>query len=255
MQAEQYKSFIICTSPRSGSTLLCKLLSATKIAGNPGSHFHTPSVARWLEVYELADANFATERDAVAAIFEAARERGTSDTGIFGLRLQRGSVDFFLQQLGILFAHKSDDRDRIEAAFGPTLFIHLSRSDKLDQAISYVKASQTGLWHKAPDGTELERLSAPSEPFYDAGAIAKYTAKFSAMDEAWRGWFEHQKISPMELSYDDLSADPIGQLGVVLAKLGLDGNVARQIELPVAKLADATNQQWADRFKAEQVLS
>ncbi|MEM9574759.1 MAG: Stf0 family sulfotransferase, partial [Pseudomonadota bacterium] len=32
MQAPRYKSFIICTSPRSGSTLLCKLLSATKVA-------------------------------------------------------------------------------------------------------------------------------------------------------------------------------------------------------------------------------
>ena len=35
-----FEAYVICTSPRSGSTLLCKLLVATGVAGLPASHFH-----------------------------------------------------------------------------------------------------------------------------------------------------------------------------------------------------------------------
>ncbi|MBT6203829.1 MAG: sulfotransferase, partial [Rhodospirillaceae bacterium] len=41
----RYQSYVICTSPRSGSTLLCSLLAATGLAGNPCSHFHDPSIS------------------------------------------------------------------------------------------------------------------------------------------------------------------------------------------------------------------
>ena len=41
----KYESYVLCTSPRSGSTLLCKLLAATGVAGNPDSYFHRPAVS------------------------------------------------------------------------------------------------------------------------------------------------------------------------------------------------------------------
>ncbi|MEM7269766.1 MAG: Stf0 family sulfotransferase, partial [Pseudomonadota bacterium] len=42
-----YASYVICTSPRSGSTLLCSLLKASGVAGAPESLFHEPSVEAW----------------------------------------------------------------------------------------------------------------------------------------------------------------------------------------------------------------
>lgn len=39
-----YRAYVICTSPRSGSTLLCKLLAATGQAGKPKSYFHKPDL-------------------------------------------------------------------------------------------------------------------------------------------------------------------------------------------------------------------
>ena len=119
------------------------------------------------------------------AIFDAAREYGTSDTGMFGLRLQRESADFFFQQLEILHPGYSSDSERVQVAFGNTLFIYLTRGNKLEQAISLVKASQTGLWHKAPDGTEMERLSAPGEVAYNGDEIAQRRAELVALDESW----------------------------------------------------------------------
>ena len=85
--------------------------------------------------------------------------------------MQRHSFDFFTEKLLSFYPEHSNDVERFQAAFGRTLFVHLTRRDKVAQAVSYVKAQQTGLWHAAPDGTELERLSRPQEPAYDASEI------------------------------------------------------------------------------------
>ncbi len=246
-----YQSYVICTSPRSGSTLLCRLLAATGKAGDPDSHFHNPSISDWLSDFDLTPDDSAAERDVLSAIFEAARERGTGNTGIFGLRLQRHSFDFFIRQMEILHPRFSSDRERFQAAFGDTLFIHLTRANKLEQAVSLVKATQTGLWHRAPDGTELERLSAPREPVYDADEIARHLVELTAMENDWEDWFDREKIDPMRITYDALSADSVAALSRILDRLGLDRASAKGISPPVAKLADATNRSWMERFLAE----
>ncbi len=248
---KRFKAYVICTSPRSGSTLLCRLLRDTGIAGHPGSHFHKPSLSRWLEYYDLAPDARATQEDALKAVFAAAYAYGKGETDLFGLRLQRHSFDFFMQQLRSLHPSNSNDESRVEAAFGKTLFVHLTRENKLDQAISYVKAKQSGLWHMAPDGTELERLSEPKEPVYDAKAIAAQLNLSRKMDNEWANWFRTEGIEPLRVTYDDLSSDPHATLARILVALNLNAAPFANIPVPTAKLADATNQEWAARFRAE----
>lgn len=246
-----YRSYIICSSPRSGSTLLCKLLAATDKTGKPDSHFHRQSIHDWVSDYKISKNKFTTDRELLAAIFHAARERGEGGTGMFGLRLQRQSFDYFTEKLHILCPGLSCDADRIHKAFGHTLFIHLTRHNKLQQAISLVKATQTGLWHRAPDGTELERQSAPQEPVYDASAIATQLSEFTDMDQQWNSWFAKESLAPFRLSYEQLSENPTDILADVVERLGLDREICNEISLPVSKLADATNKSWEKRFQNE----
>lgn len=245
-----FQSYIICTSPRSGSTLLCHLLRQTGMAGCPESYFHAPSLAEWLAYYGLASDTFETSTDATRAVFSAAVERGKGGTDVFGLRLQRHSFDFFAAQLGRLYPERPDDKSRLEAAFGKTLFLHLTRKDKLEQAISYVKARQSGLWHRAPDGTELERLSEPQELVYDHGALSRQRDMFRQMDQEWHNWFAARDIEPLTITYEALAADPPAALSRVLSALGVEHDPDTAYETPVAKLADATNRDWAARFRA-----
>lgn len=193
----------------------------------------------------------AAERDVLEAIFDAVRARGTNHTGLFGLRVQRKSFDFLIQKMNVLHPGLNNDAERFEAAFGNTLFIHLTRSNKLEQAISLVKATQTGLWHKAPDGTELERASSPKEPVYDAAEIALHLANLTALDEDWKTWFANEKIAPFYLGYNALSANPAGELARTLEALELDPAAAQGVSPGVAKLADSTSRDWQERFLAE----
>ncbi|MEM6825401.1 MAG: Stf0 family sulfotransferase [Pseudomonadota bacterium] len=241
---------MICTTPRSGSTLLCGLLSATRVAGMPASHFHTPSLAGWLKAYGLEHAIYASERDAARAVVDAGIERGKGSNGVFGLRMQRDSFMFFMSQADLLCPGLATDRARLEALFGPTLLIYLRRDDGLAQAVSLVVAKQTGLWHRNADGSELERQGRPGTPCYDASAIAQHVAELTALNAAWEAWFSREKLTPFRITYEALSNNPRGVLADLLAALSLDPSLADGVAIPTARLADATNASWIDRFRA-----
>jgi len=251
MPMADYDSYVICTSPRSGSTLLCRLLAATGIAGNPESYFHRPSIEDWLADLEITPDAGASEREVLDLIFQAAIAEGRGETGIFGLRLQRHSFDFFTRKLGVLHPARSSDVDRFQAAFQRTLFVHLTRHDKIEQAVSYVKAQQSGLWHMAPDGTELERLSPHREPTYDGAGLRACVETMTAHDRDWERWFETEAIEPLRLSYEALAAEPSGTLRRVLDRLGVDPEAANGIAPGVRKLADATSRDWVARLRSE----
>ena len=193
----------------------------------------------------------APRRGALRGAFDAARERGTAGTGLFGLRMQRGGFDAFADALAVLHPGQAADVARIEAEFGPTLLLHLTRPDRLGQAISRVRAEQTGLRHRRADGTGIERLAPRAEPRCDPIAIAGHlnepTRAGRGVDRMVRprGWV------PPRITYDAPARDPRGALARVPDALGLDASLAASVDVPAARLADAISREWRDRSLAE----
>ncbi|MEM9350403.1 MAG: Stf0 family sulfotransferase [Pseudomonadota bacterium] len=245
------KSYMICTTPRSGSTLLCGLLAATGCAGKPDSHFHVPSLPAWLESYGLIDQTFLTDRDAIGAVVNAAIERGTGDGEFFGLRLQHDSFTFFLSALDTLTPGCQSDTEMLEAVFGPMTILYLERYDKLAQAVSLSIAVQSGLWHRNADGSERERTAPNRTPSYDRANIQSHLSAVTAQNAAWRDWFASQRIAPYRFTYEDLADAPREVLADTLRILGQDPEAAANVPIPTAKLADETNAHWAARFRSE----
>jgi len=58
-------------------------------------------------------------------------------------------------------------------------------------------------------------------------------------------------IEPLRVCYVALAADPLAVTASVLSSLGASNKGLKGLPLPVAKLADATNQDWAGRYLAE----
>jgi trehalose 2-sulfotransferase len=223
--------------------------------GESGLLFSPPIDFRLARRFGSRSHPSAPDRELLEAIFRTAIAKGTLDTGIFGLRLQRQSFDFFTEKLVVLYPRHSNHLERFQAAFGRTLFVHLTRRDKVAQAVSYVKARRTGLWHAAPDGTELERLSRPQEPAYDASEIRTRLDEMTAHDGNWEHWFAGSEIDPLKITYEELSAGPTNTLRAMLDRLGLERDAADGIEPAVAKLGDDTNQDWVARFRSEQKIT
>ena len=246
-----FDGYIICGTPRTGSTLLCNLLAATKRAGNPDSFYGRKFMPAWAEEWRLPDRHTMSERDFNIAYLNAAVAAGKGRTGIFGLRLMRENLDELSEILDQVFPQLPSDRARLERAFGRILYIHLSRDDKLAQAISLVKAEQTGLWHIAPDGTEIERLAPPKDPEYDFARIKREVLELESYDAAWNSWFEAQDIEPLRIDYETLSANPAAALTGLCEALEVQPPNARDISPGVAKLADETSLNWMRRYRLE----
>ena len=119
-------SYAILTTPRSGSTFFCDLLSSTKIAGYPQEHLR-------LAAQELAKyCNFDYLR-----LLHNLMEHRITDNGVFGTKF----ISHFLFELqgtkpNFRQIFKSIDR-----------FILLVRKDKVAQAVSLVLAQKTEIWH------------------------------------------------------------------------------------------------------------
>lgn len=245
------KSYIVCATPRTGSTLLCGLLTATKHCGAPDSFFMANADPHWLKVWgmpvdgDLADPGYCT------AMLQGAIAAGKGGTDVFGLRLMRSDLPALCALIGTAYPGYDSDKARLEAVLGDVLYIHLRREDKLAQAVSMVKAEQTGLWHVAPDGREVERLAPPAEPVYDRARIAAKLAELEALDTAWIDWFAAEKIAPMTIGYENLAADPAAEVSRICAALGQPSPAPGSLKPGVAKLADAVSLGWMRRFREQ----
>jgi LPS sulfotransferase NodH len=244
------RAYIICATPRTGSTLLCRLLKSAG-AGDPDSFFGRRFIAEWAEHWSLPPAESMTARDFATAYLDAAIKAGRGGTDVFGLRLMRENVVDLDDFVELVHPGLPAGRARFARAFGPLLYIHLSRADKVAQAVSLVKAEQTGLWHIAPDGTELERLAPPQEPTYDFERLHREVSELQAFDAEWNAWFAEQGIARHRIAYEDLSADPAGELLRLCAALGITAPDVADVKPAVAKLADATSREWAERYRRD----
>ena len=238
--------YVPCATPRSGSTLLCGCLERAG-AGRPQSCFRAEDLDD-----RAADRGLPPPvRMIDAACVRAVRAAGTSASGVFGLRLMAETVPTLVAALARLYPGQPDDPGRLGAAFGPLRFVHLHRRDALAQAVSRVRAQQTGLWHVAPDGTVLEQVGAPSPARHDAGQIAAARARIEAGAGFWRDWFARHDIAPLRIICADLAADPPGTLSRLLRALGLPVRAMTEAGPPTRRLADAVSEDWIARFRAQ----
>lgn len=81
-------SYLLCATPRTGSTLLCSLLSSTGVAGRPESYFREQDEHAWaarLGVPIAGDGSFD-----YLAFGRAAARAGRTPYGVFGARIMWG---------------------------------------------------------------------------------------------------------------------------------------------------------------------
>lgn len=215
------------------------MLAATGVAGDPQSYFHRPDVSTWAQGLGLP------AKAPLADILKAIK--ATARGGITGIRVQRDSFPFLMDTLS---DYGPTDPDRFYGALGTTKFIWLRRTDKLAQAVSLLRAQQTGLWHRNTDGSDLERLP-PEGSGYDTSAITAQIKAFQAADRAWLNWFGDHQIAPWSLTYESLVDDPQMMLRLILMHLGQDGDIADGVACQTARLADATSADWIARYRAD----
>ena len=240
-------SYLICTTPRTGSTLLCGLMASTKVAGQPESYFREPDEQMWAARWDLVRSS-----DGVFEYSEfvrAALAAGRTDNGVFAARIMWGTLDYLVDRLRSAYAAPADgDFDLLNRAFGHTGLIFLHRDDVLAQAVSWHRAEQTDVWHQTD---QMESKQPDREPRFDFDQICKLVQAIEEHNSAWRAWFASVGIQPYTVRYEDLDADPVGIAREILDFLGLKLPSGHLIKTRHRRLADELNAQWIDRYRAE----
>jgi LPS sulfotransferase NodH len=234
-------AYFVCATPRTGSSLLLGLLTSTGLAGRPESYFREPDEQQWADRWGIAGPD--DPAFDYATFVRAARRAGTTPNGVFGAKLMWGTLDAVVAKLAPEAA--GADLAVLGSAFGTIRFVYLHREDALAQAVSWLRAEQTGTWRAGdPDGTH-------GEPCYDAAGITALLGTIAEHNAAWRAWFDRYGVTPYEITYERLTADLTGVTRAVLTYLGLDPDAARRIEPRHRRQADALNDDWAARYRAE----
>lgn len=240
-------SYLICSTPRTGSTLLCGLMSSTTVAGRPESYFRQPDEELWANRWDIVRSSDGAFE--YAEFVRAALAAGRTDNGMFAARIMWGTMDYLVDRLGTVCpALAGGDLGLLNLVFGHTRFIYLHREDVLAQAVSWHRAEQTNVWHEA---VQEESKQPEREPSFDFDQICSFVQTIGEHNSAWRAWFSAVGVRPHTVRYEDLDAEPVGVAREVLDFLGLELPPGRLIRTRHRRLADEVNAQWIDRYRAE----
>ncbi|QGN33252.1 Stf0 family sulfotransferase [Microlunatus sp. Gsoil 973] len=234
-------SYLICATPRTGSTLLCGLLRSSGVAGHPASYFNRRGLHSYAERWQMVRPH---QERIDEAYLRAALDAGTTPNGVFGGRIMAESLPELLADLSALSQSSANDLELLSSRFGRVEFVHLRRRDVVAQAVSWAKALQTHYWH--PDE---EVLPGGRPPEYDEALIGRLAGAIQDFESAWNRWFSDQRIVPYEVVYEQLAADPVGTAHRVLDHLGLEVPAGRELVVTHHRQADEINADWAGRFR------
>lgn len=277
------RTYIICATPRSGSTLLCEALRSTGVAGNPEEHFEAlrhsglprqpheyfPGVED-RSIFDLLGRGRGGDEDRdplwssedYRPYFESALERGTTPNGVFGTKLMAGYLGDFVSLLRTIPEYRGLDlADLFPAAFPGVRFVRIVRANKLRQAISLWKALQTDAWRQERAAAEARangrpratggRVFAPGaepEPSFHLEAIEHLIRQMAADDARWDALFEVLGVKPLTIVYERFVDRYEITTKLLLNDLAIRIPQRLRFEQRLQRQTNRTNREWARRY-------
>lgn len=213
------RTYLIASTPRSGSHLLGHLLFGTGALGSPLEYFHPAHARKWMALFGTE--NFWT-------MMASLHRRRTSPSGWFGIKAH---WSHFAKIAGNAAALKT---------LNPQRYIRIRRSDRIAQAISGVIAQQTDAW--------ISFHEAHGDPRYDFAMISRAIEVLDEQIRQWDEFFRSSGITPVDVEYEELVADP----GAVVDRILTDFDVCRtQVSEPrwlPRRQASEVNLRWQERY-------
>ena len=197
--------FAILCSGRCGSTLLSRELRAAG-AGKPGEHLRPP-VLTLLRHRKVSGFDFHRWWDLV-------RLGHTSD-GVFGTKIIFG---FWLAAKEFM---TKDEQNCFLEFLGRATIIHISRRDRVAQAVSDFVANKTGVWHLLKGGEREAYDISAARIEADVATLVSIYDRYAKHEEAISSLIQASGGRLLEIDYEDLAADPKQVVARAVEALGL----------------------------------
>lgn len=248
-----HRSILICTIPRSGSTLLGEALFFAGGMGCPLEYFHAgfrPRFeARW------GTSSLTDLRDAVWA-------NRTDPSGILSVKLMwRDVQELAIATDPLAFAELIEQppeqiapatysalAELLEAFFPRSTAIHLQRLDRVRQAVSACIAEQTGQWRSIP-GAEMPLVN---EPRYEAAQIDRQISYADFAHRNWRNLLSAMPTPPIAITYEQLVGSYDECVADLLRQLGSKASVP---PIRMRRQANATSERHLLRYLSDKAVT
>lgn len=221
--------YLIAMTPRSGSTLLARQLSACGV-GHPQEFLNEAFLLRFEEMFPVPS---------LADLEGFILGHYTSSDGVFGMKSDWTRLNA---------AREADYLPALHEDFD--LYVYLTRSDFLSQAISLSVSQQSGVWE------EVQARYAEPDVYarlaYDEAQIMDNIAALMEHEYQWTKLLQCVNRPVLRLTYEQLAANPeavvasiAGELGLAVP-YGLRGDGAAAIQPVPSRI----NSDWRRRFLA-----
>jgi len=230
-------SYIIASVQRSGTHLLCTLLRCTGVAGLPAEHFLAKPGETWERRWKSPSR--------IAYVERVLRDNTTSN-GVFGTVLMWSYFDRTLQMLREIAEYQNlESADLLAAVLHKPKYIWLRRRNRVEQAVSWEIACQTGIWARQRGEKPRPRRVLK----FDFKVIDEWCSRIAEHDAAWANYFRENEIEPLTLFYEDVVANNHGTMEGVLEflRVPLPADV-KIVASEFEKQANELSHRWAAAY-------
>jgi LPS sulfotransferase NodH len=231
--------YIVASTVRTGSYMLCEGLELTGQAGRPAEAFCPDHRIGYSERWNIPiESSFGD-------YFQAVIKNGRTPNGVFGVKIHAHHLQPLAEESGF----PGRPFQVLLHLFPGAKYIDLRRQDRRAQAISYHRAIATNEWW---------RIHGVKNPFvrkkeasFDGVAICALEDKLAEQQAAWDRFFATEKIEPLRMDYEGLCRDYRGEVARALTFLGQDPALAAKLPEPrLVRQADATTVAWRRELDA-----
>lgn len=235
------KSYIIWFSQRTGSTLLCKALESTGVAGTPEEWFLNSDLKKEYQADDYTE------------LQQKIWNKGISKNGVFGAKISfyQPHNDKIINTLK-QFPGGNACTNRAELwenAFPNCKHIFMTRRNKIRLAVSWWKAIKTSEFHRIK-GDSPEEVKVEGEYSYEA---INHLLLDSVLREAGiQDFFAEGNIKPLTIVYEDFVREYEKTVYRILDFLNISEAEEINVDAPYyEKLADDLSEKWVQRFRKE----
>lgn len=235
-------SYTIWFSQRTGSTLLCKALEATGIAGIPNE---------WL--LNVFKSDYSSTFSHPAQLQSNLWKFGSTANGVFGLKHSFHEPHFsqLIETFRAFPGCPPDETNRAriwEHAFPNHRHVFMTRRNKVRLAVSWWKAIKSEEWHRLAG---VSPKSADLGNAYSFDAIHHLFRECSMREAGIQEFFSEGSIVPFTIVYEDFIQEYEMTVRKTLAFLGQDESDLQISPPALERTADEISEEWVQRFRKE----
>jgi trehalose 2-sulfotransferase len=240
------RSYVVCSTPRSGSGLLCRGLAGIGPLGVPLEYFNALTREPLSERWQCGSG--------LQPYLDALHARRVTHDGLFGVKVHWDQMSLVRAEAGAgtndhyLFETPDALLDRL---FPAPLFIRIVRMDLDRQAVSYWKALNSTVWSSHLDEPAG---AADAETPYSFEGIDRCRRLIESGEHCWERLIRARGGGALLVTYEELAQDFVHTMERVVNYIS--PGLAFSVPAPrTRQLSDARSAELLERFRSERASS